>query len=55
MGRCPTHARSLSKLLTYASDQDVVTGQFSEALYPRVKQLAESCPVKAILIEKIDE
>jgi ferredoxin len=30
-------------------------GVFSEELYTRVKQIAEACPVKAIIIEKIEE
>jgi ferredoxin len=29
-------------------------GVFSEDIYERVKQLAEACPVKAIIIEKIE-
>jgi len=30
-------------------------GVFFEPLYNRVKQLAEACPAKAIVIEKIEE
>jgi ferredoxin len=29
-------------------------GVFSEDIYDRVKQLAEACPAKAIVIEKIE-
>jgi len=53
IGRCPTHARLLSQLLT--KDQEGMSmGFFSEDIYDRVKKLAEACPVKAIIIEKID-
>ena len=55
IGQCPTHARTLSKILGCSGDQDVSRGTFSEAVYPRIKELAESCPVKAIIIEKIEE
>jgi ferredoxin len=29
-------------------------GVFSEDIYERVKKLAEACPVKAIIIKKIE-
>jgi ferredoxin len=55
IGRCPTHAKSLSKIVACSGDLEVLSGTFSEDFYPRIKELAESCPVKAIIIEKIDE
>jgi len=44
-------ARILSKN-GYENELGIV---FSEKLYDQVKQAAEGCPVKAILIEKIEE
>jgi ferredoxin len=52
-GRCPTHAKTLSQLLSQ-NREGVSVGVFSEDIYDRVKQLAEACPVKAIIIEKIE-
>ena len=52
IGRCPTHARLLSQLLT--KDQEGKSmGFFSEDMYKRVKTLVEVCLAKAIIIEKI--
>ena len=53
-GRCPTHARVLSRILN-KNQEDTSMGVFPEDLYPRVKQIVEACPVKAIIIEKIEE
>jgi ferredoxin len=52
-GKCPTHAKTLSQLLSQ-NRESVSVGVFSEDIYERVKQLAEACPVKAIIIEKIE-
>jgi ferredoxin len=52
-GQCPTHAKTLSQLLSQ-NRKDISVGVFSEDIYERVKKLAEVCPVKAIIIEKID-
>ncbi len=52
VGRCPTHAILLSRLLKKNQEH---MGVFFEPLYNRVKQLAEACPAKAIVIEKIEE
>jgi ferredoxin len=52
-GQCPTHAKTLSKLL-YQNRKGTCIGVFSEDKYDRVKQLAEACPVKAIIIKKIE-
>jgi len=52
-GQCPTHAKTLSQLLSQ-NRGGVSAGVFSENIYNRVKQLAEACPVKAIIIEKIE-
>jgi ferredoxin len=51
-GQCPTHAKTLSQLLNQ-NQEGVSVGIFSEGIYDRVKQLAEACPVKAIIIERI--
>ena len=52
-GQCPTHAKTLSQLLTQ-NREGASVGVFSEDIYDRVKQLAEACPAKAIVIEKIE-
>ena len=52
-GQCPTHAKTLSQLLS-ANRKDMSVGVFSEDIYERVKKLAEACPVKAIIIEKME-
>jgi len=52
-GQCPTHAKTLSQLLSQHRE-GVSVGVFSKDIYDRVKQLAEACPVKAITIEKIE-
>jgi ferredoxin len=52
-GQCPTHAKILSQLLSQ-NREGVSVGVFSEDIYDRVKQLAEACPVKAIIIERIE-
>jgi len=53
-GQCPTHAKTLSQLLSQ-NREDVSIGVFSEDIYDRVKQLAEACPAKAIIIKKIEQ
>jgi ferredoxin len=52
-GQCPTHAKTLSQLLNH-NRRGTCIGVFSEDEYDRVKQLAKACPVKAIIIEKIE-
>jgi ferredoxin len=52
-GQCPTHAKILSQLLNQ-NRRGTCIGVFSEDKYDRVKQLAKACPVKAIIIEKIE-
>ena len=54
IGRCPTHARLLSQLLTKDSE-DTSMGVFFEDIYDRVKELVKLCPEKAIIIEKIKQ
>jgi ferredoxin len=54
VGRCPTHAIQLSRLLK-KNQEHVHMGVFFEPLYDRIKQLVEACPAKAIVIEKIEE
>jgi ferredoxin len=51
-GQCPTHAKTLSQLLSQ-NRKGVSVGVFSEDIYERVKRLAEACPAKAIIIKKI--
>jgi len=51
-GQCPTHAKTLSQLLSQ-NREGVSVGVFSEEIYDRVKQLAEGCPVKAIILKRI--
>jgi ferredoxin len=52
-GQCPTHAKTLSQLLNQ-NRRGICIGVFSGDKYDRVKQLANACPVKAIVIEKIE-
>ena len=52
-GHCPTHAKTLSQLLNQNRRGNCI-GVFSEDKYDRVKQLAKACPVKAMIIEKIE-
>jgi ferredoxin len=52
-GQCPTHAKTLSLLLNQ-NRKGTRIGVFSEDKYDDVKQLAKACPVKAIIIEKIE-
>lgn len=52
-GRCPTHAKTLAQLLNQ-NREGASIGVFSKGKYGRVKQLAEACPVKAIVVEKIE-
>jgi ferredoxin len=52
-GQCPTQAKTLSQLLSQ-NRKDMSVGVFSEDIYERIKKLAEACPVKAIIIEKIE-
>lgn len=57
VGRCPTHARLLARVLgrnrKKTSDERPSMGVFSEDLYDYVKKLVEACPEKALIIEKI--
>jgi ferredoxin len=56
-GRCPTHAHVLAQLLSdkrVERSEETNTSIIPEDLYLRVKRAAEGCPVKAIIIEKID-
>jgi ferredoxin len=53
-GQCPTHAKTLSQLLSQ-NREGVSIGIFSEDIHDQVKQLAEACPAKAIIIEKIEQ
>jgi ferredoxin len=52
-GQCPTHAKTLSQLMNW-DRKGACTSVFSEDKYDLVKQLAKGCPVKAIIIEKIE-
>jgi len=52
-GQCPTHAKTLSQLLS--QNRKGACGVFSEDKYDRVKQLAKACPVNAIEIARIEE
>ncbi len=58
VGRCPTHARSLARVL--GQNRKQTPGErpssrvFSEDLYDYVKKLVEACPEKALIIEKIE-
>ena len=51
-GQCPTHAKTLSQLLNWNGEG--THGVFSDDTHDRVKQLIRACPVKAIIIEKIE-
>ena len=53
-GHCPTHAKELSRLLQKEQESQSM-GVFLEPLYNRIKQLVDACPVKALIIEKIEE
>jgi ferredoxin len=55
-GRCPTHARELAKILANERveiTEDKIEAIFPEDLYNSVKEAAECCPVKAIIIQQI--
>ena len=52
LGNVPL-TKILSQLLSQ-NREGVSVGVFSEDIYDRVKQLAKACPVKAIIIEKIE-
>jgi ferredoxin len=52
-GQCPTHAKTLSKMLT-SNRRGAWIGVLPEDEYESVKQLANACPVKAIVVEKIE-
>ncbi len=58
VGRCPTHARLLARVLERnckkTSDERPSMGVFSEDVYDYVKKLVEACPEKALIIEKIE-
>jgi ferredoxin len=56
-GRCPTHARLLSRLLSddrVEKSQNTNVAIIPEDLYQSVKRAAEGCPAKAIIVEKIE-
>jgi ferredoxin len=53
-GQCPTHAKTLSQLLSQ-NRQGIFIGVFSEDIYDQVRYLAKACPAKAIIIEKIEQ
>ena len=55
-GRCPTHSRSLARLIDNYCEKisnDTFLGSFSEDLFSHIMELAGSCPTKAIKIDKI--
>jgi ferredoxin len=57
-GRCPPHARVIA--LIFAKSLEAICENevgiiFPETIYPRVKKAAEGCPVKAIIVEKVEE
>ena len=55
-GRCPTHARLLSRLLSnerVEKSENMNEVIIPEDLYQSVKDAAEACPVKAIFVKKI--
>ncbi len=58
IGRCPIHARLLAQILEQncrqTSRDRPCMGAFSEDLHDSVKKLVESCPEKALIIEKIE-
>ena len=57
-GRCPTHARTLARILAnnrVNKSKDVFMAVIPEDLYHTVKQVSENCLVKAIIVEKIEE
>jgi ferredoxin len=57
-GRCPTHARTLARILAnnrVNKSKDVFMAVIPEDLYHIVKQVSENCPVKAIIVEKLVE
>jgi len=58
-GRCPVHARLLAQVLE-TNDQKIcgerqIMGVFVENIYNYVEQLVESCPEKALIIERIEK
>ena len=55
IGKCPHHARVLARILANDECENELGIIFSENLYDQVKQAAEGCPVKAIIIEKIEK
>lgn len=57
-GRCPTHARLLARILTKNNEKKsgkrTLMGIFPVEDYNQVEKLAEACPEKALIIEKIE-
>ena len=58
VGRCPTHARVLARVLEQdrkqTSEERPSMGVFSEDLYDYVKKAIDACPERALIIEKIE-
>jgi Fe-S-cluster-containing dehydrogenase component len=58
-GRCPVHARLLARVLETnvqkTCGERQIMGVFAENIYNYVKQLVESCPEKALIIERIEK
>jgi len=54
-GKCPTHSRMLARIFVNCESPENAVAIIPESLYDRVKQAAAACPVKAIIIEKIEE
>ena len=57
-GHCPVHARLLAQVLETNAQrtcgQRQIMGLFTENNYDYVKRLVESCPEKALIIERIE-
>ena len=59
VGRCPVHARLLAQVLKpdFKDTRRGFTsmGVFDESNYDCVKKLVDSCPERALIIEKVDD
>ena len=53
-GQCPHHARVIAHVLAKNSHENEFGVVFPEKLLIQIKQAVEGCPVKAIIIEKIE-
>jgi ferredoxin len=53
VGHCPTHAKTLSRLLNQ-NRKEAHVEVFSEDIIDQVRQLVKACPVKALIIKKIE-